>query len=168
MKNVFIRIATSVITAGLFTGTAHAGFGSWTTDVDADPFSGGNNVTVSYMSSLRSGATLLCDSATKALTVRVIPGFVYDIRMEGFQPEMKFAIDSKKLEIDAVGETGSVGDNLAIAQTVLTGDDAKAFVDAFASAKKQVAVKDGISSKPFIGKATGSTAAGKALLDCLK
>ena len=44
------------------------------------------------MSSLR-GAVLLCDSARKELTVRVIPGFVYEIRMIGFEPEMKFAID---------------------------------------------------------------------------
>ena len=147
-------------------GVSQAGFREWSVDKEADLFSGGDSVSVGFMTSFRSGVMLLCDSAKEGLTIRSIPGFTYDARLEAFKPTLKFAFDGKFL-FDAEGEVGAVGDNLAISQTQIKGEQAKEFVKAFAAAKKQIAISDGISDKPQLLTARGSTTAGPAIVSCI-
>lgn len=146
---------------------AHADFRSWSVEKEDDPFSGGDSVAVSFTSSLRSGVIVTCNSAEAGLKVRAIPGFVFDERLQGFKPTVKFAFDGKLL-FTAEGETGAVGDNLAASETKLTGDQAQQFVEAFAAAKKQIAIDDGISDKPHLLNARGSTTSGAAIVACIK
>jgi len=144
-----------------------AGFQSWSVEVDNDPFSKGSRVTVDYMSSLRSGVLIICDTAEHGLSIRAIPGFTFTEQMRGYEPVMEFAIDGERL-LGQKGVTGSVGDNLAAVETKLGSGDAEKFVDTFASAKRQVAVKDGISDRPYLLAARGSTKAGAALVKCMQ
>ncbi|MBB3315093.1 hypothetical protein FHT77_000935 [Rhizobium sp. BK181] len=143
-----------------------AGFQNWSVKKEADPFSGGESVIVDFMTSFRSGVFVLCDSAKKGLVVRAIPGFAYDQRLSGFEPTLKFAFDGKFL-FDAKGETGSVGDSLAASEVTLDGEQAKQFVEAFAAAKKQIAIDDGIADKPHLLTARGSTGSGAAIVACI-
>lgn len=144
-----------------------AGFQQWSVDSEEDPFSGGKRVTVDFMTSLRSGILIICDSAETGLLVRAIPGFAYESMLDAVTPEIEFAFDGTRL-LGQAGETGSVGDNLAIAQTMLSKENSVSFTDAFAAAQKQIAIKDGISDRPHLLTARGSTKAGAALVDCMK
>lgn len=146
---------------------ASAGMASWTSEVEKDPFSGGQRVTVTNMTSFRSGVLIICDSAEQGLMVRIIPGFAAPEQLKGYEPHIEFAVDEKLL-FGQGGETGSVGDNLAIAQTKLTPQNAQIFVSAFSKAKKQVAIKDGISDRPQLLSARGSTKAGSELSGCME
>ncbi|TWB19558.1 hypothetical protein FBZ99_101331 [Rhizobium sp. ERR 1071] len=158
----------SLAAAAILTTTfpSQAGFQSWSVDKESDPFSGGESVSVNFMTTFRSGVLVLCDSATKGVRVRAIPGFAYDKRLKDFKPTLKFAFDGKLL-FTAEGDTGSVGDNLAASEVTLEGDQAKQFVDAFASAKKQIAIDDGIADKPHLLTAKGSTTSGAAIVSCV-
>lgn len=146
---------------------ALADFERWTAEVEKDPFSGGTKVIADYMSSMRSGVFIFCDSATDGIRVRAIPGFAMEPGMSDLKPMMEFAIDGKRL-ISSGGRVVSVGDGIAAAESTLVGVNADIFVDAFAGAKKQVAIKDGISDAPHLLRASGSTASGKQLSECIK
>lgn len=146
---------------------AMAGFQIWSSEIEEDPFSGGKRVTVSFMSSPRSGVVVICDSAEKGLMVRAIPGYAYSDSLSGMSTEIEFAFDGKRL-LGQAGETGAVGDNLAVSQTMLSKENAALFVEAFAGATKQVAIKDGMSDRPHLMTARGSTKAGAALVTCMK
>lgn len=124
-------------------------------------------MTVTNMTSFRSGVLIICDSSEQGLTVRIIPGFAASAELVGFEPQVEFAIDEKRI-FGQAGETGSVGDNLAISQTKLLPENAKIFVEAFATAKKQVAIRDGISDRPHLMTARGSTKSGADLVACMK
>jgi len=145
---------------------AEAGFQSWTAEKEEDPFSKGKRVTVDFMNSVRSGVLLICDSAEKGFMLRAIPGFAFESVLRSIDPEIEVAIDGERL-FGQEGETGAVGDNLAIAQVMLSPENAKAFIMAFTKAKKQVAIKDGISDRPYLLSARGSTKAAQALEGCL-
>lgn len=159
---------TSLVFAVLLAASlpAHAGFDSWTFETEEDPFSGGERVVVDYSASLRSGVLLMCDSAQKGFLIRVIPGYTFEQDMAGFEPEMEVAFDGQRV-LGQAGETGSVGDNLAISQVMLTAENAALFVEGFKKASKQVAIKDGMSDRPHLMRARGSTKAGEALQGCL-
>lgn len=159
-----LLLATAFVVATVV--PSHAGFQSWSVEKESDPFSGGESVSANFMTSFRSGIFVLCDSAKKGLTVRAVPGFAYDQRLEDFEPTMKFAFDGKLL-LDAKGQTGSVGDNLAASEVMLDVDQAKQFVEAFAAAKKQIAIDDGIADKPHLLTARGSTTSGAAIVSCI-
>ncbi len=160
-------LIVATILSAVSSHPAAAGLDAWTSETEANPFSGGAKVSATFMTSFRSGVVVLCDTAESGIRVRAIPGFDYSDSLSGFTPTMKFAFDGKVL-FGVEGETGSVGNNLAIAQVLLTGDQAQQFVDAFAAAKKQIAVEDGIADGPHLLKANGSTAAGAAIVGCLK
>jgi hypothetical protein len=145
---------------------ALAGFESWTAESEDDPFSGGNRTTVDYTNSMRSGVLIICDTAQPGLMVRAVPGFALDSSLSGFTPEMEFAIDGTRV-LGQSGHVGAVGDNLAASETQLSKENADTFVKAFAGAKKQIALKDGISDRPFLLTARGSTKAGAALVSCM-
>lgn len=163
LRSAFIASSISLFLAQ----PALAGFEEWTSEAEADPFSGGAKISADYMSSFRSGIFVMCDTAEDGIRVRAVPGFDYDASLDGYTPTMKFAFDGKLL-FEADGETGSAGNNLAISQVLLTGEKAKQFVDAFAAAKRQIAIEDGIADRPHLLKASGSTAAGSAIVGCLK
>lgn len=148
-------------------GQAGAGFDSWTTETEQDPFSGGARVTVDYSSSLRSGIVFFCDATEDGVRIRAIPGYVYDTPMAGFGPKVEFAIDGEVMD-GGYGKVGVVGDNLAAVDATLKGSSARNLLRAFAAAKKQIAVKDGMSDRPHLLNARGSTKAATALLDCMK
>ncbi|MCJ7996661.1 hypothetical protein J5N58_06810 [Rhizobium cremeum] len=156
----------TLVSLAAFSSAAWAGFDSWTAEVENDPFSGGQRVTVGISTSMRSGVVIICDSAEKGLMVRAVPGFAFDSDLAGFEPEVEFAIDGERL-LGQAGETGAVGDNLAASQVMLSPENAKRFVDAFAAAKKQIAIKDGISDRPHLMPARGTTKSGQALLTCM-
>jgi len=156
----------SVAVALLVSGPANAGFDSWTAETEPNPFNKKKSVTVNYMDTLRSGVFLLCDGGTGVLTLRAIPGFTYDAAMVDFEPTLRFAVDGKVIG-EAKGETGSVGDNLAIAQAQLDGDLAHKFIDAFIESNSQIAIDSGISDRPTLLGARGSTKSGTALKECL-
>lgn len=159
-----VLFAVGVIAASVV--PAYAGFDRWTAETEKDPFSGGKKVMVGYMSSLRSGILIKCDSAEQGISVRAIPGFAYVAALAGETPEVQFAIDGNLL-FGEEGRTGSVGDNLAAVDVDLSGDKAEQFAKAFAAAKSQVAVKDGISDRPHLLKARGTSKAGAELVSCL-
>jgi hypothetical protein len=159
-------LTLSLLFAASIAQPAAAGFDRWSSETEQDPFSGGKRVTVDYMSSIRSGVIIICDTKETGLMVRAIPGFVYEDVLASATPEMEFAIDGVRI-LGQLGQTGAVGDNLAVAQTMLTKENAETFVAAFAGARKQVAIKDGISDRPYLLSARGSTKAGADLVDCM-
>lgn len=145
---------------------ALAGFNSWTAESEDDPFSGGNRTTVDYSNSIRSGVLIICDTAQPGLMVRAVPGFAFEAGLSDVTPEMEFAIDGAKI-LGQTGRVGAVGDNIAAAETQLSKENSETFVKAFAAASKQIAIKDGISDRPFLLTARGSTKAGAALVKCM-
>jgi len=162
-----MRLVTGLCAFLLASGTpAIAGFNSWTVQNEDDPFSGGNRTTVDFFNSVRSGVVIICDTAQPGLLVRAVPGFAFETALSGFTPEMEFAIDGSKI-LGQAGRVGAVGDNIAAAETQLSKENSEAFVKAFAAAKKQIAIKDGISDRPFLLAARGSTKAGAALVKCM-
>lgn len=158
-----------LIVAGLLVlcAPARADFQSWSSESEEDPFSGGKKVTINFMSTLRSGVIIFCDTSEAGIEVRAIPGFDYIEQLASITPEAAFAIDGKRL-LGATGSTAQVGNNLAAVSIHLDADKAKTFAQAFMNAKKQVAVQDGISDKPHLLTARGSTSAGKSLMSCVE
>lgn len=146
---------------------ANAGLRQWTSESEADPFSGGKKVSVDYMDTLRSGVLISCDTAESGMQIRAIPGFDYVSNLALVSPSASFAIDGSRL-LDADGETAQVGNNLAAVNIDLDAAQAIKFVKAFAASKRQIAIQDGISDKPHLLTASGSTKAGKVLLGCLE
>lgn len=161
------RLLASTAAVLMAAAPAMAGFGQWSVETEEDPFSGGKRVTVDYSSSIRSGVIIICDTSEAGLMVRAIPGYAFEPVLAGATPEIEFAFDGKRL-LGQSGETGAVGDNLAASQTTLSKENSQAFVEAFAAAKKQIAIKDGISDRPHLLTARGSTKAGAALVECMK
>lgn len=161
------RLLAAIVVLSVHSSAAVAGFDSWTAEIEDDPFSGGRRVTVDIVTSARSGIIIFCDTSEKGLAVRAVPGFAFSGDMADFEPEMEFAFDGERL-LWQKGRTGSVGDNLAVSEVRLSPDDAKRFVDAFARAAKQIAIRDGISDRPHLMSARGTTKAGQALLGCME
>lgn len=162
MRKLGLAIAGLLLSAG----TASADFERWSAEIENDPFSNGMRVTVGYMSSMRSGILIICDTKEPGMLIRAIPGFAYESSLALVTPEIQIAVDGNIMTAGD-GETGSVGDNLAVSQVTLNKETALQFVDLFTAAKKQVAIKDGISDRPFLLSARGSTKASEALKRCI-
>lgn len=156
----------TVATVLLMCSAANAGFQRWSTETEDDPFSGGKKVTASFMVSVRSGVIIFCDTAEKGIEVRAIPGFEHGSELVDFSPTASFAIDGKLL-FDADGTTGAVGNNLAAVSIKLDASKTDEFVKAFTASKKQIAIKDGISDRPHLLAASGSTKSGQVLKSCI-
>lgn len=163
-----MRLPLSILAMSLALGvsSAHADFDRWSVVKDDDPFSKGENVMIEYSTSLRSGVAIFCDTAKSWISIRAIPGFVFGPSLEGFEPDMKFAIDGQII-VEATGHTGMAGDNMAVAEVAFSDENSQKFVTAFIASKKQVAIQDGISDQPHLLSARGSTKAGEALKACL-
>lgn len=161
------RIAAAALALAGGIVPAAAGFQAWTAEVEDDPFSQARRVVVTFMDTLRSGALIFCESDGDGLRVRAVPGWAYNDDLDGYEPLLEFAIDGKRLG-SASGVTGAVGDNQAVSEAELVGSMGRSFGRAFTSARRQIAIKDGISNRPLLFSAKGSTASGRALMDCLR
>lgn len=166
MLEVSKRLGLAILTVFAINSGAQADFQRWSHSKEADPFTGGQKVTVDFMDSLRSGVLIKCDTSETGLTVRAIPGFDFDQRLDDFVAEVSFAIDGQLL-LTVKGTTGSVGNNLAAVDAKLTHPEAEKLLSKFSTAKKQIAIKDGIADKPHLLTARGSTESGRALQACL-
>lgn len=164
MRRFALVAALSVFSSG-----AVAGFDSWTSEIEKDPFSGGEKITVTYSSSIRSGVYMFCDTAESGVEIRAVPGYIYEAGMTEYKPAMEFAIDGTRLEFTpGPASVVSVGDNLAAVNLTLSKEQAVTLVKAFASAKRQIAIKDGMSDRPHLLRATGSTRSGQAIVRCVE
>lgn len=147
---------------------ASAGFERWTSETEKDPFSGGEKVIVDYAMTLRSAVIMFCDTAESGIEIRVVPGYVYDRQMEDFEPQMEFAIDGERIDFPAVkGSVAVVGDNLTAISVTLNKEQGLTIVKAFAAAQRQIAIKDGMSDRPHLLRAAGSTKAGQTIVGCV-
>jgi hypothetical protein len=163
MKRLIVTITSMIF--GLSAATA--GFDSWTVETESDPFAGAQIVTASYNSSARNGVFIECNSETGTVILKAIAGWAYIPDLALVTPEVQYAVDGNVIAISGVAETGAFGDNVAGVSVRFDADQARKLVEAFSSAKKQIAVKDGISDRPLLLKARGSTAVGKKLLGCI-
>jgi len=156
-------LASTVLSLVAF--PALADFQRWSYETEKDPFSGGERVTVTHMTSVRSGVLLMCDTSDPGLIVRVIPGYVTN-GAAGKMGTIKFAVDGELL-LENFAVMGEVGDSLATSETILSFDKSTQLVDAMAAARKQIAIDDGFSDRPHLLNARGSTKSGEALKRCM-
>ena len=160
--------ATLALTLGLslFANQASAGFETWSAEVEEDPFSGGKNVEIGYSTSMRSGVFLSCNSSAKILTIKIITGWAYEPSLALISPEVEVMTDGKPIGKYS-GRTGAFGDNVAGVIVELTGKNADRISQAFIASMTQIAFKDGISDRPHLLKAKGSTKTGHQMTLCL-
>jgi len=162
----YISLITVFLALGAF--HANAGFERWSAETEKDPFSGGEKVIVDYAMTLRSAVIMFCDTSESGIEIRVVPGYVYDPEMAAYEPQMEFAIDGERIEFPTVkGSVAVVGDNLAAISVALNKDQGIKIVNAFAEAQRQIAIKDGMSDRPHLLRASGSTKAGQAIVGCV-
>lgn len=146
---------------------AEAGFDRWSAETKYDPFTKGEQVTVSYMDSMRSGAAIICDAASSEVMIRVVPGYAFEQVMIDDTPKMAVAFDDVIMDL-GTGEATSVGDNFAAVQVKVDLFTANRFSRLFRDAKRQIAFKDGMSERPMIMTARGSGRAGNDLARCIQ
>lgn len=170
-----IKLLTLVL-AGIafFLGSADlkAGFGRWTVDTESDPFSKGDNVVAGYLSSVRSGVFIECDTAGYGIEVRAVAGWEVTstelLALEAMDPKAAIAVDGEVLLQDLDTKPGACGQRVACITLTLDSKESEKLLNAFVSAKNQIALRDGISNKPHLLSAKGSTKSAKALLSCTK
>lgn len=164
-----MKASSFVFAVGLcvVSSRAFAGFQSWTIDVEKDPFTEGERITALYSESIRTGAVVMCDTSTKGLMMRSVPGYAMDPFLDGYESVFKVAVDGK-LVFEATGRSHAVGDSLAATSADISVEDSGKLVDAMIAARKQIAISDGISDRAILLKARGSTKAGEALKRCLE
>lgn len=95
-----------------------------------------------------------------------IPGYEASADTLLFEPIVRFAIDGEIILSNLSAKVSAFGANLAGVVIKLTKEDADKFTDGLLSAQRQIALEDGLSSKPFLLTARGSTAAAKKIKQC--
>ena len=163
-RAVKMRLFAAAIAALTATPVA-AGFDRWTHEVEQDPFSGESSVTVSYSTSIRSGVIMFCGGGKPGITIRAVPGYEFTATLDGFEPAVAIAVDGKVVA-ETVGKIGVVGANLAAAEATFHRDQMLDLLKAFEGAVRQIAIRDGMSDRPFLLTARGSTAAARAMKAC--
>lgn len=166
MFRIFLFALTVTLTLSVQFSLAYAGFERWTSQVENNPFTGGTDVTVLYNLSARSQVSLSCDSAENGVNLVAIPGWEMTSSIDGFEPSMKIAVDGNIILSGLIAQIGAFGENLAGAYITLTKEDAVKLTEAFVTAQKQIAIEDGMSTKPFLMSARGSTASALKLKQC--
>lgn len=161
----------SVILITLFSATnSNADFQRWSSEVDSDPFTGGEKVFVSFSRSINSNLAIKCDTSKPGIEILTIPGWKGDESLRYETPTIQLAID-KELLFEGQEISSSIGlygqNNLAGISAHLTAEQSEEFIVKFASARSQIAMKDGRSNGPMITTARGSTKASGALTKCL-
>jgi len=146
---------------------AYSGFRNWTAEKETDPFTGGIRVTAGYHDSVRFAVWIVCDTRVSGLTIRIVPGYAHSANLVGFRPRMDIAIDGEILLTAIDGWTAPVGDNLAAANYSLSPDVAQRLAAAMINARKQIAIRDGISDRAHLLTARGSTKTGQQMATCI-
>ena len=154
------------ILVGISVGPASAGFERWTAEVKKNPFSSGTDVSLNYSVSQRQAVLLTCDSGQSGVRLIAIPGYEATATSLLYEPTMKIAVDGEIILEGLKGSVSAFGANLAGVSVDLAKSDADKLTDAFVSARRQIAVEDGMSSRPFLLTARGSTAAARKLKTC--
>lgn len=162
MKTIALGLILSIASIN----TAHAGFEKWTTTAKNNPFSGGVDVSVLYNVSCDGHIQVRCDSGEQGITIVAIPGYEANDNVLLYEPDIKIAIDGKIILTDISASVGAFGANLVGVIVKLTKQNADKLTDGFLSAQRQIAFEDGLSSKPFLLTARGSTAAAKKIKQC--
>jgi len=146
--------------------TANAGFQRWSATVEKNPFSGGVDVSVLYLVSRDAQIQVRCDSGKQGITIVAIPGYEATADALAFEPSVRFAVDGDILLSDIPARVSSFGSNLAGVVIHLSKEKADRFTDGMLSARRQIAIEDGMSTKPFLLTARGSTAAARKVKQC--
>lgn len=162
MKTKLLSLALLLVSMN----SANAGFERWTASAKKNPFSGGVDVSVIYNVSRNSQVQVQCDSGKQGIKIVAIPGFEASADLLIFTPSIRFAVDGKIILTDVPAKVSVFGANLAGVAITLTKENADKFTDGLLSAKRQIALEDGISSKPFLLTARGSTAAARKIKQC--
>jgi len=163
-----MRFIILLISYGLFVSKAVAGFDRWSTEIESNPFSGGKDVNVLFVVSRSAQVQVRCDSTSSGLQIVAIPGFELPVDLQNEIVEIKLAVDGDVVVGDQSAVVSAFGANLAGVVIALNKNLSGSFTKAMITAKRQIAISDGISSKPFLLNARGSTKAGKALDQCLE
>jgi hypothetical protein len=162
-------VVTIVLIAGI--SGAAAGLARWSVETEKDPFSGGVEVTASYSSSFRSGVFLTCNTVKAGIELKAVAGWELNaesmLALSAMTPKAAVAVDGQVLLNDMDANTAACGQNIACITVNLDRDQSNSLLEAMIAARRQIAVKDGISDKPHLLRARGSTRSGKALLKCL-
>ncbi len=161
-----MRIATVLVVALVSAQPAWADFERWTSQVTEDPFTQGRRVVIDFMSSIRSGVVIFCDTKGTGVRIRAIPGYTFEGVMTTLTPKMEIAIDGE-MAVSGDGDVGFVGDNMAIVEVSFDKGLSELFVEKFSAAKRQVALKDGMSDSPYLLSARGTTKVAGALKKCV-
>lgn len=161
-----MRVIFTVIAIACMATPAKADFQRWSAEVEENPFSGGTNVVLNYSLALRTQVQVNCDSSGDGIELIAIPGYEYTSDMALFFPTVKLAVDGEIIINGVVSDVGAFGANQAGVKAQLNKEQAEKLTSAFVSAKRQIAVEDGMSSKPFLLTARGSTAAAQKLRLC--
>lgn len=146
--------------------TANAGFERWTAETKKNPFSGGVDVSVLYNLNRDAQIQVNCDSAKQGITITAIPGYEASSDSLAFKPTIRFAVDGEIILSDIAARTAAYGANLLGVVIELTKENADKFTDGLLSAKRQIAIEDGMSTEPFLLTAKGSTAAAQKVKQC--
>lgn len=160
------RIIWSSILALTFSTDAYAGFERWTANSKKNPFSGGTDVSVLYNVSRVAQVQVQCDSGKQGITIVAIPGYEVTPDALAYKPTVRFAVDGEIILSGVSASVSAFGANLAGVVIELTKENADKVTDGLLAAKRQIAIEDGLSSKPFLLTARGSTAAAKKVKQC--
>ena len=150
------------------TNSAHAGFQRWTASVKNNPFSGGKDVSVLYIVNANSQIQIVCDSAKQGIRMTVIPGYEASPAALSRSPTVRIAVDGEIILSKLVGMVNTFGANLAGVSVELTKSAADTMTAAFVSARRQIAIEDGMSNGPHLLTARGSTAAARKVQQCYR
>lgn len=165
------RLLAAIIPA--FFATQALAYDTWNVEVEKDPFTGSERITVSYFQSARSGVFILCRPDESGLNLRMLPGWRFDDGdteryAEAIMSRFAIAVDGEVLDVTPTKTSfGNIDDNLANADVHIDHDAARKVVEAWINAKSQIALKDGVSDGPFLLTARGSTNSGRVLESCL-
>jgi hypothetical protein len=145
-----------------------AGYQKWTVSEEKDPFSGGEKVTAEYALTARSAVLILCDSTGNGFELRAVAGWRGDSSLEQQTPTPRIAIDGDILDVTPSSARGSLfGNSIAGIVANYNKSDSRQIINAWKTAKSQIAIADSISSGPHLMTARGSTRAGQRLETCL-
>lgn len=159
-----ILVAATILMSSI--NSANAGFRSWSYEIKQNPFSGGIDVAVLYSLTERTQVQVSCDSGKSGIKIVAIPGYEMTERMRSLRPKTRIAVDGEIILSEMEGNVRSFGANKAGIIIELTKKDAVALTNAFIAAQRQIAIEDGMSARPFLLSAKGSTAAAKKIKQC--
>ena len=166
LKRIFIYLFSTTM---LLATTQQAySFDRWEVEVKKNPFTNGVDVSSVYPISFRSQVAISCDSGKTGIRLVAIPGFEFSSDLSLITPKVKIAVDGNVISGGLNGRVKAFGANLAGVVVEIDNQQAEIITSAFAAAKRQIAIKDGISTKPFLLTARGSTKSAQKIQQCFR